>query len=204
MADIKVIIALRAGGAVGFLWVSLSGNTDFYISLRWLRSRPAFVKRRSGCGSLTLIETDWNVAVRALKSCSPVSDWGWCVRVALGWITVYYVWIQRQKLHVCVCCLQLRQTLSSVPEGSVRLCGWPPVAVGPVSRLGLHTKCLVALARWGCRIVLFSFLIVVPSYLLVHSICTKKTGLMSCSLPVLNELLSFLFLSAVTRLANVL
>lgn len=42
---------------------------------------------------------------------------------------------------------------------------------------GHHTGRMVALARWGllyCVFVLFSLIIVVPSYLLVHSICTKK------------------------------
>lgn len=47
---------------------------------------------------------------------------------------------------------------------------------GLVRGYGHHTKCVVALARWGyCIVFCFSFfLIVVPSYLLVHSICTKK------------------------------
>lgn len=114
MADIKVIIALRAREAVESLWVSLSGNTDFYISLRWLRSRPAFVKQRSGCGSLTLIETDWSSCSESFKRAADMQSCVWLRLISLdgGLVDKCILCLDSEvELEVCMCCLQLRQIL---------------------------------------------------------------------------------------------
>lgn len=199
------------------LWVSLSGNTEFYILLRWHCCPWAFVKCRSGCGLLTLIENDWKHCVESfIKSCRHAApclteaDLLWMV---VHWKTVHYVLdseVENRSLHV----LSTAQAgaESSVTAWSTWLCGWLVCFGGGLVRgRGHHTpdvwwRWLDGLLYCVYVFFFFFFLIVVPSYLLVHSICTKKLDWWAAVCLFWEEWNSvfFFFLSAVVRLAYVL
>lgn len=123
-----------------------------------------------------------NMTSRALKRAADVQsrvDWGWFV-------------LDGGPLENCTFCLDsavefrclhVLSTAQADAESSVtawftRLCSWLVCFWGGLFRgHGHHTERMVALDRWGllyCVFVLFFVLIVVLSYLLVHSICTKK------------------------------
>lgn len=186
------------------LWVSLSGNTEFYILLRWHCCPWAFVKCRSGCGLLTLIENDWKHCVESfIKSCRHAApclteaDLLWMV---VHWKTVHYVLdseVENRSLHV----LSTAQAgaESSVTAWSTWLCGWLVCFGGGLVRgHGHHTPDVWW--RWLDGVIVlclcFLFLFFFNSSTVV-STCAQylyqKTGLMSCSLPVLGGMKFCLF-----------
>lgn len=126
----------------------------------------------------------------------------------------------------CILCLDSEVDVRSVhvsadAESSVAACPRGSAADWSVftgrgvmaSQRGHHTKCVVALARRGllCCFLFFNSSTVVST---CAQYLYQKTGLMSCSLPVLggmkfclfifNFLFFFFLLSAVVRLAYVL
>lgn len=133
------------------------------------------------------------------------------LRICFGWwsigINVHYVLdskVGSRSLHV----LSTAQAdaESSVTAWPTRLCGWPVCFEEDLS----GGMVVVPNMWWhwlnGVYCIVFLFLIVVPSYLLVHSICTKKLDWWAAVCLFREEWNSvfFLFLSAVIWLAYVL
>lgn len=100
-----------------------------------------------------------------------------CLRVICFWFVTHWdnctLCLDSEVEDSCLHVLSTAQAdaESSYPRGSAVCFHW-----GLVMGRGRHSERVAAVARWVllCCVFLFFFYMVVPSYLLVHSICTKK------------------------------